>query len=1021
MAAPLILGLPLLAALLSGVARAQVYVVPRRPGQSIVRYEPHDWQQLDLLVDAELGCGQTGEGDPAKAGGVRLLFYESERASAEIAAARIQQTYRELCDEFDLVPPHRFPYVLYSSYQEFLRTNLFPLQEGVLGVTSPAGLEVTLPYFGDHGRFQEVSRHELAHQFTIQKVRVAMRDQQTWGDPLGGFPLWFIEGLAEFHAHGRVLDEETRVALTDLVVNPDPYRGFALPAFFDDAPYDVLLTYELGYAKVAFLEAAYGAGTTQRLLSESWRMVGGGGRKALHFSELVARITGHEPVVVGARFDAWLKRQLLPAWLDGDLDPGQTLPFVHLDGVIDSLDSSPDGRVLAYRAGERRTGRYRLILVDPDDPGRRKRFARDGRPGSESLHPIDPKSFDLGDDQIAWVAERRGRDTIRVRSWTREERPPRRAERDAAQAEGKEAKPRVKLRLGPVRRYDLVQEDLLAAWTPALSPDGRQVAFVGLGADGRRDLWRLDLDGGGLSRLTDDPYAERELAWGPTPGGGSVVLFTGDRSPDGSIDLFTLDPDDPSTVTRLDPGPDPAEDPAVLPDGTRLFTTIGGERRDVWAWGPQGAERRTDTTTALSDPSPGPGGDWWVLLRDSGRWWPVQVPAAARRPPQVAPAPPAPPDGPWALPRADLSAATDYRATQARNWGLENVFALVGAGGGVVYGQVYLSATDQLRDHAVVLQGAIYGRLDLADASLLYIDQSRRLTWGAGPFSALRLHIDDTFQDEGLTFQGGQRYHGGLVTARWPFDRFLHLQVEQALGSVDSFVFDSTADLLSDGEENGTGRDLLPEWLALYDAPRLQGETTVRLGYDTIGYHAATGPISGWSALLESTTGWQPAHGELFQGLRLDLEGYLPLHRDSGVNLALRGAGGSSWGGHYARSWYLYSPYTLRGVRYGDPDVLLGRHMTFGTAELQVPLDWLVQVAFLNTVEGIVGLDAGAAADQLHGLWDQRVVDVALGTNLVLGPLVFRLHFARALDVGATMPEVDKPWVTNFSLGWMGE
>jgi hypothetical protein len=44
---------------------------------------------------------------------------------------------------------------------------------------------------------------------------------------------------------------------------------------------------------------------------------------------------------------------------------------------------------------------------------------------------------------------------------------------------------------------------------------------------------------------------------------------------------------------------------------------------------------------------------------------------------------------------------------------------------------------------------------------------------------------------------------------------------------------------------------------------------------------------------------------------------------------------------------------------------------------------------------------------------------VALGGNLALGPLVLRIHVARALDVGAPLPPNDPPWRTNVSLGWI--
>ena len=49
---------------------------------------------------------------------------------------------------------------------------------------------------------------------------------------------------------------------------------------------------------------------------------------------------------------------------------------------------------------------------------------------------------------------------------------------------------------------------------------------------------------------------------------------------------------------------------------------------------------------------------------------------------------------------------------------------------------------------------------------------------------------------------------------------------------------------------------------------------------------------------------------------------------------------------------------------------------------------------------------------------DRRVLDIATGFNLLLGPLVLRIHFAWPLPIGVEKPTSDAP-VTNVSLGWI--
>ncbi|HKU41994.1 MAG TPA: hypothetical protein VJR89_27740, partial [Polyangiales bacterium] len=263
----------------TAAARAEVYVYPRRPTQTNVRYADFDWKYIDIgtkkdkktelsfgqgtrlhsqafrppsdgtwawpsLQDAPTstplnqvvpGGGATGmplEAHPTAsregaghAGGVRLYFYERERAIAERAAASIEDSYRYLSHAFGYRPGKTFAYFLYASYIEFLQTDLFPLQEGVLGVTSPETLDVTLPYFGDARLFADVSTHELAHEFTIQKVQHFAARADVVGDPLSAVPLWFIEGLAEYYAK-RGIDAEAEMLVRDVLVNPNGENGY---------------------------------------------------------------------------------------------------------------------------------------------------------------------------------------------------------------------------------------------------------------------------------------------------------------------------------------------------------------------------------------------------------------------------------------------------------------------------------------------------------------------------------------------------------------------------------------------------------------------------------------------------------------------------------------------------------------------------------------------------------------------------------------------------------------------------
>lgn len=960
-------------------ADAQVYVTPRRPGQTQIRYREADWRTLDLLVDAPFG--------EATAGGVRLYFDAKQEEAASRAAASVEATYREYVEAFGHVPSRRFPYVLYGTYTDFLRTNLFPVQEGVLGVTGTRSLELTLPYFGDYRRFEEVSRHELAHQFTIQKVRDLATRAGAPRDPLSQLPLWFVEGLAEFYAHGG-MDPESEAVLRDMAANTAVLRYHGLPGFFDDYPGFVPWTYDIGQARITFLEEVYGPGVVQRVLDESVRLVPPAparGRmppppesvpdptlaihdepeaeRALRFPELLAEIVGEDEEAIAVRFATWARRRAFPAWLEGSQEPADLRWGGPGEGErLNALAASPDGALVAWRSFDRGTGQARIKLTDATQPERVRRVATAERPGVESLHPVDARTLTVGADKIVFVAERRGADAL----WWRPVR-------------------REPLRLGRPERVDLDGAGLVSAHAPALSPDGTRVAFVGVSTTGRSDLWVANLEDGAVRRLTDDPEAEREVAWGH-----EGVVYTRESETTGFFELYRVRPGEgePARVAAADAD---LAMPSHLSDGALLVLAETAGQVRAYQVEEGALTPLTDLPMPLGDLAPAPEGGAWLRVRHEGEERILGVERAQLTPRDV-PALASPARG---VPgRHELGDAEPYRANRAESWHFDNAFAVLGAGGGGVFGQAWFTASDRLRDHSLSAAAVFYGSALYADGFAQYTHNAGRNPWGVGAFQQLRFRIADT--PLGLV-QVIEPYRGGAASWRLPIDRFTHLQLDQSLGV-------SLVDPLAGGR-----------------GQRLQSESTLRLGADTIRYHPATGPIGGFSAMVEGIYGIQPLDDERWRALRLDAETYLPIPLLSGMNVQLRGGAGTSWGGPFARTWFLGSYDTLRAVPFGDTAWLLGRHYAFARAELQVPVGELIRVPFLSGVEGVLGVDAGGVGEQPPELWDKRVLDVATGANLALGPMVLRLHWARALDIGAPLPASRAPWVANVSLGWIGQ
>ena len=950
-----------------------------------------------------------------KTGGVRLYFYERERPIAERASAFIQTSYRELVDDFDFVPSTTLPYILYNSYQEFLQTNIFPVQEGVLGVTGRADLQLVLPYFGDHRLFQHISTHEMVHQFQIQKAREVAQDAGMAGDPMDQMPLWFIEGMAEYYSLDG-LDDEAEMLTRDLLLNPDPQRGLVMLDFFEDRPRSQLWTYKIGQARVAFLEDVYGEGTIQEVFNQSYRLLGSrSGRQGRSFRSLLAEITGDDRRRIADRFEAWIKERSYTNYLDSRQDSPQLEFYDELRGLMQTMKTSDDGAAMMYRSIQRSTGQVRLYIGDTEDPDEQRRVASDGRPGVESLHPVGPRNFDVGDEQLTFVARAAGHDILYLQDFDHQ-RP---------DDNGGDAR----IRLGDRQGFELRDYGLLAAESPAFSPNGRRVAFIGLDDDGEKNLFVLEpLQDGDfiVTQLTDSPHAERGLAWSD-----DGLLFTSDATGHGRYNLFRIDLEEGTgEPQRLTFEERDHFDPHMTDDGRVLFSAYENTRSNLYEYTDDGILQRTDVVTGLFDVSSGADDALWATYQHRGQRRVVRLDSDDILDDEVS----SPDDDPRQVaeyPSRSLDGAERYRVTDLENWQLSNIFGVLGASSGGIFGQLMLMTNDRLRNHALFVNIFAFGDLDNTVADILYLNQSGRLIWGAGLFQDVRYRLDRSLQDNvGATtgdrhlLLSGERFYGARATLRYPFNRFSFIQGDLAVGGTTFFMLNSTRRQLDRIEENYPSVDdaeseFVNPWLQQHDEHRFQTSPSMSLGYNTIRYHPGTGPIDGTSALLQGTVDVQPFQRETHGTVRLDAERYFPIY--DRINLSLRFGTGSAFGGPLARQFLLSSFDTLRGVDFNNFNYLLGNQFLFSKLELRFPLNFLVRIPLID-VEGIIGTDFGGAGQNPLDVWRSRSLAPVTGLNFGLGPLVFRLHFARPIDIGAQYPTPtgsgDSNWITNFSLGW---
>jgi TolB protein len=107
---------------------------------------------------------------------------------------------------------------------------------------------------------------------------------------------------------------------------------------------------------------------------------------------------------------------------------------------------------------------------------------------------------------------------------------------------------------------------------PEWSPDGHKLALTLGGSGGNPDIYVLDLESQGLTRLTDDPAIDTEPDWAPD---GRSLYFTSDRA--GSPQIYQVGMQPGAKPKRVTFSGTYNARPRVSPDGSQLaMVTLEG-------------------------------------------------------------------------------------------------------------------------------------------------------------------------------------------------------------------------------------------------------------------------------------------------------------------------------------------------------------------------------------------------------------------------------------------------------------
>lgn len=421
-----------------------------------------------------------------------IYYYEETTEAVRLAARMAERWHTRLTQILAHDLQGVQPLILYGAPSHFQQTNVVDatLGEGVGGLTESLRRRIVMPFVGDLGETDHVLGHELVHAFQFDMIGA-----RAW-------PLWFMEGMAEYLSLGSV-DTPTAVWLRD--------AAFAerLPTI-EDLNNPRFFPYRYGHALFAYIGQRYG----DQAIAAIMRRLGAPPARPIEppaGQSPVTRIdTVSDPIraielalgvdrrTLSQQWHESIRATMLPPVRGNTVSPG--------DAIIEPRDEfemnvgpvlSPDGSRLALLTSRNRLS-MDLAVADATTGQIQRTLLRTTRNAHlDSLQFIHSAgTWDPGGDRIAVAGLRRGRPVLTI----------------------------VNANSG-ARERDISLGDLDEAIQPAWSPDGRQIVFSGL-QGGLSDLFLVPSEGGDLRRLTEDAFAERQPAWSPD---GRTIVFVTDR------------------------------------------------------------------------------------------------------------------------------------------------------------------------------------------------------------------------------------------------------------------------------------------------------------------------------------------------------------------------------------------------------------------------------------------------------------------------------------------------------------
>lgn len=933
----------------------QSILFPRHPGKPDPRWKSFEWNFIEEKSDHTH---------------YRLYLYESEDWSARFAIPRINAEIKKLSQIFSYTPSKKFSYLLFTSRREFRQANIFDISEGVQGITSTQESTMAIPYWGEAQSFDHVSTHELVHQFQVQKINDLSEFPGSTQTSL--FPLWFIEGMAEYYSLNGI-DLESKTYLRDVVLNAKNNQNESLPKFFEEGAYNFVSAYKIGQAKIDFLETRFSEGCSQKILEQ---LAKSASTKAIDFKDEVSNLLQTHAEQIEKDWDLYLKKYLIDTEsFPQPLSEGKTVwgTSESSDELIDSFDISPNGEFVVFRKMDKISGISSIQLVDLKNK-KSYELIEDNQPDALSLLFMQSQTLAIQDNRVSYVVETTSGPELEVRSLLRNSKG--------------------ELSISHPLRIRLHQLNVLEVSSVTLSPEGESIALVELGPDGSQNILLiedfLNPKKRKIRKLTHDHYSWKTLSWD-----ANGILASGDRTKNGFYGIFRIDPDI-GTLLQLTSPELNEQSPSLNPEGILIQSWRSGSSQAHLLY-PDKEEQITDIPTGIFSPRLRNKIIYGLIL-EKGRyrlayfdlkhwqsWKRSELESSDFNF-----------ERPWTPQTIDLPPHSIHPYQPFFSQGghrLDNAGAFLASGGFIGISAVM---SDLMRDYIISGNLLMLGNLDRTSASGFLTGRKGRSKWTIGIYREMFPMLDTIFPQTRPVKTYLHREWGILGAIKYPFNPFTFTDFELRVAGVNRTGFSDPS--------------LKDSWQSLNPGSELLLAPTLRLGYDRLIYETYTGPLKGFGALLEVESNIHPMRRAFSHRIRADLSNYWNF--PGRTVLQIQGVAATTWGDRYRNSFLVSSDDILRAYPYSD-DRLYGDSLIAWKTEFRFPIGSLLGLPFLR---GLLAYDLGSVFSDQKDIGYHIASSTTAGLTLNIAPLSINLMVSHPIRE-ANGPSQSQVW--HFTLRYL--